>query len=132
MATSLETLAAIDPRFVVDETRASTFLTIAGSRLSSDAFGTSYVEACAWLAAHLMTVAALDDGAEASSLGGVSERKAGDLSVKYAASSSSSSSVPEGDQSLVTTRYGREFIALRNTCPDSVANVIAIGGEYAS
>ena len=94
--------------------------------------GDSYVEACAWLAAHLMTVAALDDGAEASSLGGVSERKAGDLSVKYAASSSSSSSVPEGDQSLVTTRYGREFIALRNTCPDSVANVIAIGGEYAS
>lgn len=131
MATSLETLEAIAPHLVADETRASTFLTMAANRLSSDAFGDFYVEACAWLAAHLMTVAALDDGAEASSLGGVSERKAGDLSIKFAASSSSSS-IPEGDQSLVSTRYGREFIALRNSCPDSVANVIAVGGEYAS
>lgn len=111
MTTSAELLEQIAPEFAADP-RADLFLTLAASRLHVRTFGNLYVQAVVYLAAHMLTMSPDDDGDEAASAGPVTGRGTGDLSVNYATARPPTNDV---DAELGQTRYGRAFLAIRNT-----------------
>lgn len=83
-------------------------LSIAASRVGAGAFGDLYEQGVLYLAAHLLTLR--DRGMGGTAAGGaLASVKTGDLSVGFAGVMGSGG----GDESLHTTTYGREFLAIR-------------------
>lgn len=111
--TSLELFRAIAPELEAETAdRVGTFLTLAATRLTSSAWGAVYAEAVVLLAAHMITLSPAAGTAEPGVSGAITSRTAGDLSVTYAASTSSA---PWSDAWYARTTYGQQFVALRNT-----------------
>lgn len=114
--TSLELFRALIlamPDSVVADSVVEQFLTTAGSRLCPTAFGDKWAEASVWLAAHLLQRSGTIGGTVAGVSGTVSSLKTGDEAITFAASASSGG--PAVDADLMTTHYGLQFIAIRDT-----------------
>jgi len=93
---------------------------------SSTPWGAVYVHAMAFYAAHLLkTTFADDDGEGALAAGGVTSKKARDLSEGYGAAASGSDTL--SDRILSTTRYGRQYVALKRTRAAGRAGIVSIG-----
>jgi hypothetical protein len=127
--TALELFRVLIPS-KCDETdgRVGAFLDIAAQRLTAAEWGGVYSQALVFLAAHLMTLspgpdtAAAAAGGAALSEGGagpITKKKAGDLEVTFGSAAGGSGggggSTSNTDVSLLTTQWGREFLALRDT-----------------
>ena len=124
--TSTEVLTAIAPE-VAARVDADTWLVLAAGQLYSVAWGANYTLGVCYLAAHMATLAPLDvDEAAAGAVvaGPITSKGAGDLSESYGSATSGVSGITTGDAALMLTKYGREFIRLRNTRAARTATVI--------
>lgn len=126
MSASTDMFDAIAPE-LADSDRRDTFLELAAARLTSGRWGSMYVQAVCYLAAHMLTLSpAADDGSGASRAAGpVTSKGAGDLSIAYG--SVSPGTISMSDAALLTTPYGREFLAIRNTRSQATAGIITLG-----
>ncbi len=113
---SLQLIRAIAPDLAdVDNATLETFVELAAQRISQSVFGHVYAQAVAYLAAHLAVLsqrAALAAGAGVVGGGPIAGVTTGGLSVSFGAHSTTAAS-GLGDESLKTTAYGLEFLALR-------------------
>jgi len=95
------------------------WLTLAAERLTASAWGNVYNQAVAYLAMHLMLEGGLGTGATgavgpgAGAAGVVTAEKVGDVSKSYGAASTDASSI--GDADLMSTKFGRLYISLRES-----------------
>lgn len=108
MATASEILSAIAPHFD-DASGRSLLLEIAESRTSSTFFGANRPEAVAYMAAHLLDMAASADVSSGAG-GPITSKKEGDLSLSFAQGGSGAA----GD-TLSQTPYGRMLMDLRRS-----------------
>lgn len=113
---SVQLIRAIAPDLAdVDDVALDTFLELAAQRISQSVFGSVYVQAVSYLAAHLAVLsqrAALAAGAGVVGGGPVAGVTTGGLSVSFGQAQVTAMS-GLGDESLKTTAYGLEFLALR-------------------
>lgn len=127
---SLTILEAVAPQYVGDS-RATTFLSLAGNRISAEFFGERYDEAVAWLTAHMLTMADREaaeraaGGAGASS-GAIQSKSAGDLSIGFGGAMGSVGRMNPEDAALTSTSYGLEYLRIRNTRSDAGPYLITV------
>ncbi len=110
-------LLAIAPE-VSARADSAVWLEIAAAQLTAAAFGAMYATACCYLAAHLATLSPLTaaaSSATAGTAGAITAKGARDLSESYGSTASGVSGLTAGDAALMQTKYGREFIRIRNT-----------------
>ncbi len=117
---SVELIRTIAPDLAdVSDASLDAFLELAAQRISPGVFGRVYAQAVAYLAAHLAVLsqrAAFAAGAGVVGGGPVAGVTTGGLSVSFGqAQVTAASSL--GDESLKTTAYGLEFLALRSSRP---------------
>lgn len=126
MSTSTDMFDAIAPELAASSRR-DTFLELATTRLTAARWGSMYVQAVCYLAAHMLTLSPpTDDGSDASRAAGpVTSKGAGDLSIGYG--SVLPATISMADASLLTTPYGREFLAIRNTRAQATGGLIQLG-----
>lgn len=126
------------PEYVAeDDTTLQVFLDLAAARLDAAAFGNVYAQANAYLAAHILTIArrgvagAAGSGAGAGqgASGAVTAISTGDWSVSFAGGMNGSEGGVDtlAESSLMTTRFGKEFLALRRTRQAGRSRVIKPG-----
>lgn len=84
------------------------FIGIASTRVNPDVWGTNAQYATALLTAHMLTMTG--PGGLGSGGGAVTQESVGDLSRSFGTVGVQGN----GDEQLMTTRYGQEFVALRN------------------
>lgn len=108
MSTASETLSAIAPRFDGAANRAL-FLQMAESRTHSTYYGENRSDAVALRAAHLLVVNEAANASDGESMGPISSKSEGDLSVSYGKLSSGNGA----DSDLSSTSYGRQLLGLR-------------------
>ena len=130
VATSLQILAHVAPTLYADA-GVQDWLDLADGQLSTSTdWGAVRVQAVAYLAAHLRTlaqreIASLAAGTSGGPVGALTSRSAGDLSESYGAVvSAASGSVAASDMEYTTTTYGLRFLALRNSRPASMPFLI--------
>jgi hypothetical protein len=94
-----------------NKTKVGAFIDIASSRVSPTVWGANAKYATALLTAHMLasTGHSPSGGMGGSAGGALTGESVGDLSRNYSAVGVAGS----GDQELMTTRYGMEFVALR-------------------
>lgn len=110
---------------LADSGRKDAFLALAELQMASAAkWGNLYYVAQAYLGAHLLT-GSPDDGSAADAVGAVTNKSAGDLSVARAGHAAAA--LTPGDAALVTTRYGLEYMRLRNMRADASARIVHPG-----
>jgi hypothetical protein len=120
-------LTAVAPQYAADP-RASTFLALAAGRLSPAFFGEQFVQACAFFAAHMLTmadreVAARAGGAAGAPTGAITSISTGGVSIGYG------SSVMTGDDpDLASTWYGRQFLDIRRGRSGGGARLATVDG----
>ena len=107
----LDLMPAIAPELEGDE-HLETFVELAAGRLSAKVFGARYPEAVAYLAAHLLTMSKRVSENGVASGGAVASVSTGGLSLSFGQSNGQSSAA---DESLKSTHYGQEFLAIRAT-----------------
>lgn len=110
------------------------WLDLAAQRLDETTWGKVYAQALAYLAAHLLTVArrgvsglpGSGAGAGQGASGAVTSISTGDWSIGFAGGMNGSEGGVDtlAESSLLTTRFGKEFVALRRTRPASRSRVI--------
>jgi len=100
-------LHTIAPQFDSIASR-NDFIFIATLQVNRDWFGDTYELAAAYLTAHLITVNTNSSYTNGS--GAITSKREGDLSVSYSAPTISG----KGDDDLIQTGYGRQFLRLRN------------------
>lgn len=128
-------LTAIAPAIAADASK-DIYIEMATERTNRAFYGVKYNQAVALLAAHiafLLTAApgsmgAGSGSAEAGSVGTITSKREGDLSVSYGASAISSSAGSVTDAELAQTRYGLMLLALRKGCKPFMG-VLGRGGR---
>lgn len=93
-----------------------TAIELATARVSSGVWGDRYRQGVAYLAAHVLTIAAR----EGSGVGPITSEKAGKVSRSYGFSAQADSG------GYGSTEYGKQFLQLRSELPD-VAPLTAYG-----
>ncbi len=117
-----EYLAALAPEFSSDAGR-DVFVNMAEQRTNKLFYGEKTNQAIALLAAHIWYV--LGAGSEAvpgsgrssgGSIGTVTSKREGDLSVGFGSGGVAAASVGVGDADLAQSRWGLQLLALRKGC----------------
>lgn len=116
-------IAAIAPALVTDANKA-VFVEMATERTNRCFYGEKYNQAVALLAAHTAFLLNAQAGAmgagsgstEAGSVGAITSKREGDLSVSYGAGTVSVSDAGVSDAELAQTRFGLMLLALRKGC----------------
>lgn len=122
MAIYTDILKALAPEFEGEEpARLALFVELARARISESVFGAVYPQAVAYLAAHLLSVSARAQASGAGAGGPVASASTGGVSVSFGQSSAHKTL---GDESLSTTAYGLEFLALRNSRPGTKLTIV--------
>jgi len=107
--TTHEFLAYFDEFKITPLPKISAYIDVASIRVSATVWGTVAKYATALLTAHMIAVTGGSGGSGGGVGGPVTNESVGDLSRGYG-----TVGVPgSGDQELLTTRYGQEFVALR-------------------
>lgn len=106
MPTASELLSVFAPQFDAVATRAAT-LALAETRTSSSYFGDNRSEAVALRAAHILTCAQGAQAFDGSTVGPISSKSEGDLSVSFGSLGGADSY-----DDLATTSYGRQLKGL--------------------
>ena len=97
-----------------DPARVLRFIGYAELQVSSDAFGSKYELAVAYLTSHMLSLSGRnDDEGTNGTPGTITQKKEGDLSLSFA--------LPQGlgqskDGTLLLTSYGIEYLRLRDIC----------------
>ena len=113
MAHPIDILMEVAPELSGEPlSRIGLFLELAAARISPAVFGKVYPQAVAYLAAHLMTVSGRAEATGSASPGAVQSATTGGVSVSFGASTAHKTL---GDESLSSTAYGLEYLALRNS-----------------
>lgn len=107
---------------LASDSRKDAFLETAAFQMSSASrWGNVYNQAQALLAAHMLTRSP-SDGSQAEVVGAVTNRSAGNLSVGRAPLAASGLSLTDAE--LASTRYGADYLRLRNTRAAARAGVV--------
>lgn len=136
--TTPATVRALAPEYAAETDEVlMTYLDFAAQRLDARAFGGVYAQAVAYLAAHILTIARRGvaggagggAGAGQGASGAVTAVSTGDWSVSFAGGLNGSEGGVDtlAEASLMTTRFGKEFLALRRTRAASRSRVIKPG-----
>lgn len=128
MSSTSDALAKIAPE-IAARADVDFWLTLAAAQLDAVSFGVMYLYAVCYLAAHMATLAPLDedDAADAAGAAGpVTARSTGELSESYAAVSTSSVVTTLEEADLSSTVYGRRFLAIRGTRSAGKARVVIV------
>jgi hypothetical protein len=113
-------LVLFDEFRVVPSQKIDAFIQVASGRVAPTVWGVNTQYATALLVAHMITMSGGVGGSGGSAAGPVTQEAVGDLSRSYG-----TVGVPgTGDQELLTTRYGQEFVALRR---ETVVSCMAVG-----
>jgi hypothetical protein len=96
------------------------YINIAIGRVPAPVWGTNAQYATALLTAHMLT--AQGRGGQGSGGGAITQEQVGDLSRTFATVGEPGS----GDQNMLTTRYGSEFVGLRK---ETIVTIQALGGR---
>lgn len=132
MSSFLTTFRALVPTLanVVDAT-VEEFLAASTVQLNQAAFGNVWTYAVVYHAAHEMLAtggygqAGTASLAQPSAAGGVTSRRAGDVSENYGGPSAMQS-VTQGDAYYHRTAFGVKFLALRDSRPASIAGLVDV------
>ena len=116
-------LAAIAPALATDANKA-VYIEMAAERTNKCFYGGKYNQAVALLAAHIAfllnaqagAMGAGSGSADAGSVGTITSKREGDLSVSYGAGAVSVSDAGVSDAELAQTRFGLMLLALRKGC----------------
>lgn len=127
MATASEILSVIASRFDGVANRAIV-LDMAESRTSTTYYGPNREEAVALRAAHILVSNEAANSIDGSSLGPVSSKSEGDLSVSYGQVGGGVGA----DMDLSSTSYGRQLIGLRRSSGTGlrVSGFPFVAGQY--
>lgn len=131
-------LRILAPEFKTDDDDTlAVYLELAAERMDSRAWGNVYGQAVAYLAAHILTIARRGDasaagggaGAGQGGTGAVSSISTGDWSVSFGGSLTGAEGGVDtlAEASLMTTRHGKEYLALRRTRAAGRSRVIRPG-----
>lgn len=128
---SLTTFRALCPALAnVDDDTVTTFLGASSAQLNTSAFGNVWSYAVIYHAAHELVMAGYQEDGSASLAGpsvagGVTQRRAGDVSESYGGPSSLAT-VTQGDAYFHATAYGRKFLQLRDSRPAAIAALVDV------
>lgn len=109
------------------------WLDLAAARMDAASFGALYAQANAYLAAHLLTVARRSVPAQAGSgsgggtgaTGAIDSVSTGDWSISFGGSLTGAETGDVlAESSLMTTAFGKEFLAIRRTRAASRSRII--------
>lgn len=113
MAGAVDILVEIAPELASETpTRLDLFLELAASRISPEVFGRVYVQAVAYLAAHLLTLANRAQDVGTAAPGAVQSASTGGVSVAFG---STGAPLSVSDAALGQTNYGLQYLELRNS-----------------
>lgn len=134
MSAELDLLRLLAPDLAAEpDARVEDFITEAARRLNGPAFGALFPQATIYFAAHLLAYSpdggtgGVAVGAGGAS-GALSSKKTGDEALTFGSASSLTSgvTVTMADADLMTTHYGRQFLAIRGTRSVVAPTVITI------
>lgn len=125
-------IAAIAPTLAASGS-SGVFVEMARERTNAEFYGVKYNQAVALMAAHVWFLMGAGNGgagsgsAEAGSVGNITSKREGDLSVTYGGAQSMQGA-DASDAELSQTRYGLQLLALRRGC-SPLARVVT-GGRH--
>lgn len=127
MPTASDILSMIASRFDGVANRAQ-YIELAESRTSSTYYGPNQSQAVALRAAHMMQVNEAANASSGDSMGPVSSKREGDLSVTYGKLDAGSTV----DADLSSTSYGRQLLGLRRASGTGVmvSGLPFVSGSY--
>lgn len=116
-------LAAIAPAVATDENKA-TYIEMATERTNPCFYGSKYNQAVALMAAHIAFLLTANSGSmgagsgssEGGSVGTITSKREGDLSVTYGSGSIGAATGNASDAELAQTRFGLMLLSLRKGC----------------
>ena len=127
--TALEALAILAPE-VAARADASDLLALAALQMTPSTWGSVYTLALCHLAAHMATLApttAAASSASAAVAGPVTAKSTQDRSESYGSATAGVAGMTLGDAALARTRYGLEYLRLRNTRSATMPNFLGPG-----
>lgn len=124
-------IAAIAPALAASGS-SGVFVEMARERTNAEFYGVKYNQAVALMAAHVWFLMGAGNGgagsgsAEAGSVGALTTKREGDLSVSYSSPAATLAMKDASDAELSQTRYGLQLLALRRGC-SPLARVVTGG-----